>query len=343
MGYLRKVGAYSRIGIDYQFKNRVTRERRQPEQPAAGELECREVARRHAGTRRAHAELDEGAVGAGGGVGGRRDGCHAGRSTRRQASQTGPFSGQVVSASGAGGAVRPPTRAIRWPAPRSTSCPSPRSTPRRRMTASAIYAPPYPAEAFDEPLEDAIRLRGAGFPQATTDARGNFVVATVPDGKYFVHVTPDAKDAEHLPGGDVSRRSYTAEQLRGQSMTISSPAVPQQPPATPAARPASPATRTSSTASRRRTSSDGPCRGSPATDAGLLEASRLLQGARVVSGSRRLHGRHAPRIGGLRRHQRRRQVQAARATATRACRSRPPMPTSTCGGTRPTASTSSRW
>lgn len=24
LGYLRKVGAYSRIGIDYQFKNRVT-------------------------------------------------------------------------------------------------------------------------------------------------------------------------------------------------------------------------------------------------------------------------------------------------------------------------------
>jgi hypothetical protein len=89
-----------------------------------------------------------------------------------------------------------------------------------RLTASAIYAPPYPAEAFDEPLEDAIRLRGTGFPQATSDARGNFVVARVPDGKYFVHVTPDPKDAEHLPGGDLSRRSYTAEQLRGQSMTV---------------------------------------------------------------------------------------------------------------------------
>ena len=88
------------------------------------------------------------------------------------------------------------------------------------MTASAIYAPPYPAEAYDEPLEDAIRLRGAGFPQATTDARGNFVIANVPDGKFFVHVTPGPKDAEHLPGGDQSRRSYPAEQLRGQSMTI---------------------------------------------------------------------------------------------------------------------------
>jgi hypothetical protein len=88
------------------------------------------------------------------------------------------------------------------------------------MTASSIYAPPYPAEAYDEPLEDAIRLRGTEFPQATTDTRGNFIVSNVPDGKFFIHVTPDAKDIEHLPGGDLSRRSYTAEQLRVRSMTI---------------------------------------------------------------------------------------------------------------------------
>ena len=29
-----------------------------------------------------------------------------------------------------------------------------------QMTASAIYEAPYPAEAYDEPLEDAIRLKG---------------------------------------------------------------------------------------------------------------------------------------------------------------------------------------
>jgi predicted CXXCH cytochrome family protein len=88
------------------------------------------------------------------------------------------------------------------------------------MTASAIYAPPYPAEAYDEPLEDAIRLRGQEFPQATTDARGNFVVANVPDGTFFIHVTPGNGDAEHLPGGDQSRQSYPAAQLRGRSMAI---------------------------------------------------------------------------------------------------------------------------
>ena len=34
-----------------------------------------------------------------------------------------------------------------------------------KMTASAIYAAPYPAESYDEPLEDSIRLKGTEFPQ----------------------------------------------------------------------------------------------------------------------------------------------------------------------------------
>ena len=89
-----------------------------------------------------------------------------------------------------------------------------------RMTASAIYAAPYPAEAYDEPLEDAIRSKGTEFPHATTDARGNFAIAALPNGKFFVHVTPRAQDTEHLPGGDHSRQSYAADQLRGQPMTI---------------------------------------------------------------------------------------------------------------------------
>lgn len=88
------------------------------------------------------------------------------------------------------------------------------------ITASSIYAAPYPAEAADEPLEDAIRLHGTGFPTATTDAQGRFVIAAVPDGRFFVHVTPGAQDSEHLPGGDRSRRSLTAEELRKQPMTI---------------------------------------------------------------------------------------------------------------------------
>jgi hypothetical protein len=123
---------------------------------------------------------------------------------RQGGAQSAQFSGQVFGAAGATVHLVPVT-AIDI---------------TTRMTASAIYASPFPAEAYDEPLEDAIRLRGAGFPQATTDARGNFVFANVPNGKFFIHVTPNSKDTEHLPGGDQSRRSFQAEELRGRSKTI---------------------------------------------------------------------------------------------------------------------------
>ena len=55
-------------------------------------------------------------------------------------------------------------------------------------------------------------------PRRTREATSSF--ANVPDGRFFVHVTPGPNDTEHLPGGDQSRRSYSAEQLRGRSMTI---------------------------------------------------------------------------------------------------------------------------
>lgn len=144
----------------------------------------------------------------------------ASQQTDRRARPASSFTGRVLSAQGtlaAGGTTNPghhvagatvhlvPVSAI---------------DVSTRMTATAIYAPPYPAERYDEPLEDAIRLKGAEFPQATTDAQGSFVIAHVPDGRFFVHVTPAASDTEHLPGGDQSRQSHSAEQLRGRSMTI---------------------------------------------------------------------------------------------------------------------------
>jgi hypothetical protein len=139
----------------------------------------------------------------------------------RTTSQTRQFTGQVLSASGAsvvGGASDNPGHPVAGATIHLVPVTAiDVTTP---MTASAIYAPPYPAEVYDEPLEDAIRSGGAGFPQSTTDARGNFVFTNVPDGRFFIHVTPGAKDAEHLPGGDKSRQSYSAEQLRGQSITI---------------------------------------------------------------------------------------------------------------------------
>ncbi len=131
------------------------------------------------------------------------------------------FTGRVVSASGAlivGGDATNPGHPVAGATVHLV--PTTAIDVTTQMTASAIYAPPYPAEAYDEPLEDAIRLSGTGFPQATTDSRGEFVIPIVPDGRFFIHVTPGAGDTEHLPGGDSSRRSYAAELLRGDSRTI---------------------------------------------------------------------------------------------------------------------------
>jgi cytochrome c553 len=135
--------------------------------------------------------------------------------------EAGGFVGQVVSASGAlvvGEDATDPGHSVSGATVHLIPVTAIDTT--TQMTASAIYAPPFPAEAYDEPLEDAIRLGGAGFPQATSDAEGNFVIADVPDGKFFVHVTPGPNDTEHLPGGDQSRESYDAGQLRGTSMQI---------------------------------------------------------------------------------------------------------------------------
>jgi predicted CXXCH cytochrome family protein len=145
----------------------------------------------------------------------------AANQTRPVANRFGPITGTVVSSSGAlvvGGAATNPGHQVVGATVHLV--PVAAIDVSTRMTASAIYAPPYSAEAYDEPLEDAIRLRGKAFPQSTTDARGNFVIGNVPDGRYFIHVTPGPNDTEHLPGGDRSRQSYAAAELWGQSMTI---------------------------------------------------------------------------------------------------------------------------
>jgi hypothetical protein len=139
------------------------------------------------------------------------------------------LSGQVTSASGAvivGGDATNPGHPVAGATVHLV--PTTAMDITTKMTASAIYAPPYPAELYDEPLEDAIRLHGADFSQSTTDSQGHFVIAPVPDGKFFIHVTPAADDAEHLPGGNQSRHSYAAEQLRGESMTIKVSSSPSQ-------------------------------------------------------------------------------------------------------------------
>src|SRR5689334_11873426 len=86
-----------------------------------------------------------------------------------QAGPQGRFSGQVTSANGTG-----------VPGATVFLVPTAAMDTRSRLTASSIYAAPFPAENYDEPLEDAIRLHGKEFPQAVTDARGNFAVGVVP-------------------------------------------------------------------------------------------------------------------------------------------------------------------
>ena len=202
----------------------------------------------------------------------------------RTTSQTRQFTGQVLSASSASVVSRAPANPGH-PVAGATIYLVPVTaidvtTP---MTASAIYAPPYPAEAYDEPLEDAIRLRGGEIP-AGHDGRARQLrqSPTCPTGKFFVHVTPGPKDAEHLPGGDQSRRSYPAEELRGQSMTIkvsSSPSASARYtgssslPVLPQGQAALAADRAQAGMDRARSSG---------ADAGFLEAPGLLQRARVV-------------------------------------------------------------
>ena len=101
--------------------------------------------------------------------------------------QANEFAGQVLSASGAlvvGGEATNPGHPVAGATVHLVSITAMDIT--TQMTARAIYAPPYPAEVYDEPLEDAIRLKGTEFPQSTTDSQGKFVIANVPDGKFFI-------------------------------------------------------------------------------------------------------------------------------------------------------------
>ena len=88
------------------------------------------------------------------------------------------------------------------------------------IKATDVYAEPFVADAYDEPLEDALRRHRAMFKQATTTDSGRFQIFDVPDGKYFIYVDLDKGDDAHLPGGDRSRIAHTADDLRGMSMKI---------------------------------------------------------------------------------------------------------------------------
>lgn len=72
----------------------------------------------------------------------------------------------------------------------------------------------------DEPLEDLIGQKGAGYLQAKVDATGNYVLATLPEGKYFITFVPDAADKAHLPGGSVCRKAMATASLIGKRVDI---------------------------------------------------------------------------------------------------------------------------
>ena len=76
------------------------------------------------------------------------------------------------------------------------------------------------AEAYDEPLEDLVRNGNPSFPQATTRADGSYTVFDVPEGDYFFFVQPGPSNAEHLPGGDLSRFSQKRQDFGGRSMDV---------------------------------------------------------------------------------------------------------------------------
>jgi len=88
------------------------------------------------------------------------------------------------------------------------------------ITGHSVAEPPFSASAFDEPLEDVIALNSDALCSGRTDQAGRFEISHVPEGRFYVHVTPSLEDEQHLPGGDKSRVSLTAAELRGTFLPI---------------------------------------------------------------------------------------------------------------------------
>ncbi|HEY3321072.1 MAG TPA: hypothetical protein VGP72_11450 [Planctomycetota bacterium] len=77
------------------------------------------------------------------------------------------------------------------------------------MTEAGIAAGA--TDGFDEPLEDIVNnaTKAKTLPQAKTDKNGKFMVKKLNIGTtYFTFTVPDAKDTDHLPGGDASRIAF---------------------------------------------------------------------------------------------------------------------------------------
>jgi len=76
------------------------------------------------------------------------------------------------------------------------------------------------ASTVDEPLEDTIAAKGAGYTKAVTNPDGIYRMTTVPTGSFFVTVVPAATDKAHAPGGSSCRASVASTELVGKQLNI---------------------------------------------------------------------------------------------------------------------------
>ncbi len=70
----------------------------------------------------------------------------------------------------------------------------------------------------DEPLEDNLAANIDKYKKASTDKKGNFTIAGVPGGKFFIYVAP--ADKAYLPGGDKSNKAVSAAAFKGKTVKI---------------------------------------------------------------------------------------------------------------------------
>ncbi|MFZ5996831.1 MAG: cytochrome c3 family protein [Nitrospirota bacterium] len=71
---------------------------------------------------------------------------------------------------------------------------------------------------IDEPHEDLLARNRDDYRKATTDKKGNFTIAKIEDGKYFIYVEPS--DDEHLPGGNISDKAMATSEFAGKPIKI---------------------------------------------------------------------------------------------------------------------------
>ena len=207
-------------------------------------------------------------------------------------SPAGGFAGRLVSASGAlvvGGEAANPGH----PVPGATIhlVPVTAMDTTTEMRASDIYAPPYPAEAYDEPLEDAIRLRGTTSrnprrtPRATSSSRmylmaGSSSMSRRPTG----HRTPTrwGPEQRELFSRAVAR---SVDDDPGFEQSLAGCPGPRQ--FDLSVMPPGPGTLATNRAQARMDRT-----GRSRADAGLFETPAVLRRAGVVSRSRGLRERH---------------------------------------------------